>query len=145
MTVRTSESPISGPGYDPPQLEAMGHDGETLRCTVKPLSESAAILSLAGDIDLSTADGVSHCFQLLADQELSGVLIDATAVTFMDSSGLHALIEGKRLMHDLDCGIVLVPSPQVRRLLEIALTDPLFVFQVDNLEDGLAVLNSSNS
>ena len=144
MTVRISDSKDPS-GYDPPPLlEAMGHDSETLKCTVSPLSDSAAMLSLAGEIDLNTADRVIHCFQLLAADELTGVLIDASEVTFMDSSGLHALIEGKRLMHDLDCRIVLVPSRQVRKLLEMVFPAPLFAARVDSIEEGLAVLNPDN-
>ena len=146
MSIRISES-VAGPsGYDPPPLlEAMGHDSETLKCTVKRLSDSAAILSLAGEIDLATANKVAHCFQQLADEETTRVLIDATEVTFIDSSGLHAFIEGKRLMYDLDCRIVLVPSRQMRRLLEIVFPEPLFAARVDSIEEGLAVLNSDNS
>lgn len=93
---------------------------------------------------LGPADRVIHCFQLLANEESTGVLIDATEVTFMDSSGCHALVEGKRLMYDLGCRIVLVPSPQVRKLLEIVSPDPLFAARVDSIEEGLAVLNSDN-
>lgn len=146
MTVRISESIAGASGYDPPPLlGAEEYDSETLKCAVKPLSDNAAILSLAGEIDLNTADTVAHCFQLLADEEFTGVLIDATEVTFMDSSGLHALVEGKRLMHDLDCRIVLVPSRPVRKLLEIVFPERLFAARVDSIENGLAVLNSDNS
>ncbi|HUG08172.1 MAG TPA: STAS domain-containing protein [Acidimicrobiia bacterium] len=126
-------------------MEAKEYDSGTLKCALKPLSGSAAILSLAGEIDLATADTVGHCFRLLADEELAGVLIDATEVTFIDSSGLHALVEGKRLMHDLGCRIVLVPSRRVRKLLEIVFPEPMFAARVDSIEEGLAVLNSDNS
>lgn len=146
MTFRISEPEAKPSGYDPPPLlEANKYDSETLRCTFKPLSDSAAVLSLAGEIDLNTADRVIHCFQLLADEELSGVLIDATGVTFMDSSGLHALIEGKRLMHDLECRIVLVASRQVRKLLDMVFPEPLFAARVDSMEEGHAVLNPEHS
>ncbi len=144
MTFKSSESRAGPSGYNPPPLlEAKKSDSETLECAVKPLSDSVAILILAGEIDMSTANRVTHCFQLLADEESTGVLIDATEVTFMDSSGLHALIEGKRLMHDLGCRIVLVSSRQVRRLLEMVFPEPLFAARVDSIEDGLTVLNSA--
>lgn len=141
MTIRFSDSRAGPSGYDPRALlEAQEYGSEALKCAVKPLSDSAAILSLAGEIDLNTADKVIHCFQQLADEESTGVLIDATEVTFIDSSGLHALVEGKRLMHDLGCRIVLVPSRQVRKLLEMVFPEPLFAARVDSMEEGLAVL-----
>ena len=145
MTVRISHSKAGPSGYDPPPLlDTKKNDSERLRCAVKSLSNSAAMLSLAGEIDMSTANRLIHCFQLLADKESTGVVIDATGVTFMDSSGLHALIEGRRLMHDLNCRIVLVPSRQMRKLLELVFPEPLFAAQVDSIEEGLSALNPDN-
>lgn len=98
------------------------------------------ILKLAGEVDLSSAQVLTSQFKAILRDGFSSVVIDATGVTFMDSTGLHALVEGKRLIHENGTEIVLVPSPQVRRVLELVFPDPLFAARVDSVEEALAGL-----
>jgi anti-anti-sigma factor len=79
-------------------------------------------------------------FQVIADRGLRSVIIDATDVTFMDSTGLHALVDGKRIIHETGTTIYLVPSSQVRRVLELAFPEPLFAARLDSVEEALAAL-----
>ena len=81
----------------------------------------------------------------MAQEPYSAVIIDASGVTFMDSTGLHALVEGKKLIHENGTRIVLVPSRQVRRVLELVFPDPLFATRVETIEEALAAIDSPDT
>lgn len=120
-------------------------DSPMMRCEIEAQGDGSAFLRLRGEIDLSNAEAIVGCFQTAADQGLTQILVDATAVTFIDSSGLRALIEGKRLMHERGAQLVLVPSRQLRRLLELTFPDPLFAARVDTVEEGLRLLQEGSA
>jgi anti-anti-sigma factor len=97
---------------------------------------------LIGEIDISSAHILSASFDEIGGLHADKVLIDATGVTFMDSSGLHALIEGKRSLHESGATIALVPSEQVRRLLDLVFPDRLFAFRCETVDEALTALGS---
>lgn len=107
------------------------------------VNEQIAILRLFGEIDLSSVHVLGDQFEKIVGQSLPDVIVDATAVTFMDSTGLHAPVEGKRALHENGTRIYLVPSKQVRRVIELVFPDPLFAARVDSVDDALAVIGAS--
>lgn len=113
---------------------------DLLTAELRTLTEKGAILRLTGEIDISSVHVLNEHFQIAADAGCSELVIDATNVTFLDSAGLHALIEGKRLIHQNGSQIALVPSPQVRRVMELAFPEPLFAARVDTVEEALKSL-----
>lgn len=112
-----------------------------LTSSIEALSDGTAILVLSGEIDLATAPKMVARFQELADKGLTNVVIDAREVRFIDSTGLHGLVEGKRLIYEKGSTIILVPSRQVRRVLEIIFPDPLFAARVESMDEALAMLD----
>jgi anti-sigma B factor antagonist len=108
---------------------------------IEELPNGAAILMLSGEIDMATAPEMVSRFQELAETGLTEVIIDAREVSFIDSSGLHGLIEGKRIIHEKGSTIVLVPSRQVQRVLELVFPEPLFAARVDSVDEALATLD----
>lgn len=121
-----------------PQLTQIEIDIEELW-----LGQGASVMRLVGEIDMATVDQFRQAFPALSKRHLRDVVIDTTGVTFMDSTGLHALIEGKRIIHEKGTNIVLVASRPVRRVLEIIFPQPLFAARVNTLEEALAVLSES--
>lgn len=115
-----------------------------LQTSLETLREGVTILRLKGEIDLSSAELVTDRFAALAGRGLTDMVIDATGVTFMDSTGLHALVEGKRLVHEEGIRIFLVPSPQMRRVLEMVFPDPLFAARLDTVEEALAAIDNGS-
>jgi anti-sigma B factor antagonist len=105
------------------------------------VGQGAAVLRVAGDIDLATVDQFREALAALVDRHLKDIVIDATGVTFMDSTGLHALVEGKRLIHERGTNIVLVASSPVRRILELIFPEPLFAARVATMKEALAILS----
>ena len=75
---------------------------------------------LEGELDMATADDLS---QLLREASTLGdpLVLDFSGVSFMDSSGLRALLE--RAGKPNGCGpvVILNPSAQVRRVLDISI------------------------
>jgi anti-anti-sigma factor len=100
--------------------------------------DGITILQLAGEVDMSSAQTLVDQFIAISGQRLDNVILDATRVTFIDSTGLHALTEGKRKIHEQGTRIFLVPSPQVRRVLELVFPEPLFAARVDSVEEALS-------
>jgi anti-anti-sigma factor len=77
---------------------------------------------LEGELDLATSQDL-----LVAIRErpssTEALTLDFSGVTFMDSSGLRALLEAARDREDGDMLVILAPTPQVRRVLDISLPD----------------------
>jgi anti-sigma B factor antagonist len=100
-------------------------DGTTIQ---RPLSveiaespDGTVIVTLAGEFDLSVetlfAQAVTNDVVLAGH---SSVVLDLAAVTFLDSSGIRALLVARR--RALACGTRLVlrrPSPPVQRVLTL--------------------------
>lgn len=105
--------------------------------------DDGAVLRLSGEIDLATASRLEAAFQELADRGLTEVIIDASMVSFMDSTGLHALVKGKRQIHEVGSSLALVVSPQVRRVLELVFPEHLFATRVDTMEQAREALGWS--
>lgn len=101
-----------------------------------PEHNGGAILKLVGEVDLATAGKLTEAFAELANRHLTEVIVDATEVGFMDSTGLHALIQGKGQIHEVGTAIALIASPQVRRVLELMFPEPLFASRVDTMEEA---------
>ena len=72
------------------------------------------IVSLGGELDMATVEGLSDW---LVDISGSTVVIDLSELTFMDSSGIGAMVRAKNELGDS----LLLTRPQrnVRRVLEL--------------------------
>ena len=126
-------------------MNDMTSSGDILSASIRPVGVDCAVLELVGEIDISSVQIVSSQFEQVAQEPYSAVIIDASGVTFMDSTGLHALVEGKKLIHENGTRIVLVPSRQVRRVLELVFPDPLFATRVETIEEALAAIDSPDT
>jgi anti-anti-sigma factor len=114
-------------------------DAENALLTVEreDLGDSAVILRMSGELDLATVHLLSDELKSVAGNDKDVVIIDATQVGFMDSTGLHALVEGKRQIHEAGKRIYLVPSNQVRRVLELVFPDRLFADRLDDIDQAI--------
>lgn len=75
------------------------------------------VVALQGELDMATAEGLSDW---LVDQSGSVVVVDLSELTFMDSSGISALVVAQNQMTEQGDSLVLTrPSPMVRKTLEV--------------------------
>ena len=94
--------------------------------TAEPL-EDAIILRATGEIDLSTVDVLRREVDT-ARERAATVLLDVSGVTFIDSSGLHLLLEASHSSAVSDWGFFVVrPSRAVQRLIDVSGTADLIM------------------
>jgi anti-sigma B factor antagonist len=111
-------------------------NGNLLTVRVETAGNGTSVVSLAGELDLSTIPGMET--PLLGEVSHRAVIVDLSALSFIDSSGIAVLIkafmaaEGNLRMHT-----VIAPGSQVERVLRLAGIDralPLFVDREAALE-----------
>jgi anti-sigma B factor antagonist len=97
--------------------------------------DGSAVLMVRGDVDLHSA----HTLTTAVDQAVAmgvPVVVDLAGVTFMDSSGLHALVR-MRESTDQSCPLVVRnPSAQAQRLLAITGLDDMMNTRESAATDG---------
>jgi anti-sigma B factor antagonist len=98
--------------------------------------DGTVVVAITGDIDMATAqafrdaldDGIQHA---------QDVVVDLGAVSFMDSTGLNALIRAaQRVQKGVGAISLRAPSPSVRRLLEISGVENIFAIEPNSAETG---------
>lgn len=107
---------------------------------LEDLGGGKAILRLSGEIDMAIKAELANGLQNMARGGYESVIIDGTEITFMDSTGFHALVDGKRALHERGISIILVASPQMRRLLELISPEPIFAARVDTIDEAMSLL-----
>jgi anti-anti-sigma factor len=94
----------------------------------------AWILTLQGEHDLSTALGIRDEIERVFDAG-SAVVVDLTAVTFMDSSVLNAILYGSERAQEHEehrFAVVLPPGPSAaRRVIELTGVDRMLAIHPD--------------
>ena len=78
-------------------------------------------IALQGDLDLATVAKLRDAIAEACDTDCAEVVLDLTGLTFVDSSGLHAILELHAAASDEDRRLTVVPGPgRVQRALEVA-------------------------
>lgn len=84
---------------------------------------SRLVIAPRGEIDIATVDGLENAITRATGSEIREVWVDLSAVDFMDSTGLTALLVGHRALDGDGDGrrfTVICPDGPVRRALEIS-------------------------
>jgi len=93
-------------------------------------------LTVTGEIDLATATRFEAELDAVISEAHSPADVDLSGVTFIDSSGLHALIRAQQHVIGTVVRLVLVnPSKACRQVLEITDTADLFEIVTRNDDD----------
>jgi len=77
---------------------------------------------LEGELDMATAAGLTELLVAASGGD-TPLVLDFSGVSFMDSSGLRALLEGAGPPNGSGPVVIKDPSPQVRRVLDISIPD----------------------
>lgn len=75
----------------------------------------ALVVKLTGEIDMSNAESLGRAIGELIDNGTERLVVDLTALEFMDSSGIAMLL---RVTSDVDSVRLRNPSNVVRRIIE---------------------------
>ena len=103
--------------------------------------EDFSIMTLKSErLDSKVAPELKSQFIVLANTSDSGHLIlDLSAISFADSSGLGALLLAQRLYRDLDRNLVICNVPdRIRKLLAISQLDHAFTIASD-INEGISL------
>jgi len=97
-----------------------------------PLSVVAAVdngvarITIRGELDLDRADVVADQLSDLPAQGVTAVVIDASGLSFIDSSGLRALLTAREQLEEAGVSLQVTDlSPAVERVLDITGTREL--------------------
>ncbi|MCW2638145.1 MAG: antirepressor [Dactylosporangium sp.] len=89
--------------------------------TSQHLADGAAIIDVRGELDVTTVNGFRALLvDTITRQQPARVVVDMLRVTFMDSTGIGALVVGLNTARDIGADFVVRnPSPFVLRQLHI--------------------------
>lgn len=103
--------PVATPPHQPP-------DG-TFSLSVVP-DRDRVYVRPTGEVDLSTAGTIEDAACDLLDRGFSSVVIDLRGVTFLDCTGVHALLSADRQGRSLNRRVSIIPGgARVQRILDL--------------------------
>jgi anti-sigma B factor antagonist len=116
--------------------------GRTVRSRLA--DDGSAIVAVLGEVDFTNADEVSRGIEDAVSQwSPPAVRVDLRSATFIDSTGLGALIAGYRAATESHISFVVVnPSTSFRRVLAVTGLGELFSLDQDTAADeqpGIAI------
>lgn len=93
--------------------------------------QGRTVIALSGEIDLENAGDVRKAL-LAALKHKKDVLVDLSAVSYIDSSGIASLVEGLQVARKQKNELSLVAvSTRALRVLELARLDKVFTIHPD--------------
>jgi anti-anti-sigma factor len=93
-------------------------ESESLTLTVTPLAPPQHGLRLIGELDMATVNQFKAALETVSQN--GPVTVDLSGLTFIDSTGLHAMMGFARSQNGSGPLILARPSATAKRALEIA-------------------------
>jgi anti-sigma B factor antagonist len=110
------------------------HRAAAFRIDEEKGHEGGVVLAPHGDLDLKVAPELQDRIAAAIEDGANAVVIDLSAVTFIDSMGLGVLIGAAHRLEPRGGRLrLVVPAPQLRRIFELTLLDQ--VFPLDRTRD----------
>jgi anti-anti-sigma factor len=109
-------------------LQAARNESALLTVQIDDSHGSVSVVALVGELDLGT---IPRMEEPLAEQlgQRSAVMVDLREVSFIDSSGIGALIRMFRSADGTPMNVLVDPGSQVERIFEVAaVTDAMPIF-----------------
>ncbi len=116
-----------------------------MKFSIEKDGEVAIFHVLEERLDSTNAAQVKTEFLILLQTGISILIVECSAVTFCDSSGLGALLLAERQLREKEGGVLIVdPTGKVKNLIDIVqLTKVLPVFPT--MDDARAVLEDDDA
>ncbi|MFG6191701.1 STAS domain-containing protein [Nonomuraea sp. JJY05] len=106
-------------------LAAWMTDVTPLRLTSRALI-GGTLIEVVGEVDAATADQLTACIERDHPDAGLPLVLDLSGVSFMDSSGLHVLVQQFHRLDERGAGLYLAaPHERVRRILQLTGVDQL--------------------
>ena len=81
--------------------------------------DGAVVVRLGGELDLYNADEVRSALKEAIDSGIARIVVDMSAVEFVDSTALGVLIEARSKL-GRDRLLLAAPQPETRRTLQVS-------------------------
>jgi anti-sigma B factor antagonist len=95
------------------------------------------VLEVEGELDLYTAPRLRSSIGELVSSGASELIIDFSETTFVDSTALHVLLDGRKKVTSVGGDLVIVcPNSHLRRIFEVTGVDGLLPL-CSSMEDAL--------
>jgi anti-sigma B factor antagonist len=92
-----------------------------------PHKDRPNVLPLEGEIDLHVSPNIVASLRMMTEKKPKKLVVDLARVTYIDSSGLAALIEGMQNVQDYGGKFALAGLQEtIRTIFEIARLDQVF-------------------
>ena len=86
----------------------------------EPVNETVHVVSPSGEVDMHTAPQLGRRLLSLAEEGKTGLVVDLSLVTFMDSTGIGVLLDALRRLSARRGSMALVcPTDRILRPFEI--------------------------
>ena len=97
-----------------------------------PRKDRSDVLPLEGEIDLHVSPNLSASLQMMIEKKPKQLIVDLARVSYIDSSGLAAVIEGMQNVQQYGGTFALASLQEpVRTIFEIARLDQVFKIYSD--------------
>lgn len=128
----------------PPSRELLGGAGSLASVTSSDHGASL-VLAITGELDISNIDAIADVIHRLPNTD-SGLLIDLTEVSYLDSSAVSLLHDLAMRLSSRAQRLIVVSPPETapRRILDLTALD-VNAPVVDALEGGLGMLSAGSS
>jgi anti-sigma B factor antagonist len=99
-------------------IENLAYDGTAQEALFAVYAEPPWLLHLSGELDLCSAPALTKVLD--APTKRGGTIgLDLAELTYMDSTGLHVILNTIHVLGERGRVVLFNPSPMVRRLIEI--------------------------
>jgi anti-sigma B factor antagonist len=122
-------------GNGPPRNEMSGIRADPVAGIQR--NDGSVVVSLAGELDLYNAHAVREALLECAAEAPERLIVDLSAVKFIDSTALGVLIEARTRMANRRGFLLAAPGLETRRALEISGLDRHFAVH-ESLDQALS-------
>lgn len=104
--------------------------------------DGATVLTVAGEVDLATAPALETAIEGILASKPTALIIDLTAVSFLASAGMAALVAAHQRAGEATTIAVVADGPATSRQLKMTSLDQVFALH-STLEAALSSLRSN--
>lgn len=98
-----------------------------LKINTRSIDNLASLIDLEGEVDVYTAPQLKQQIIELLDRGVRYIIVNLTAVDYLDSTALGVLIGGLKRLRERDGILDLIcPNPRIKRIFEITGLDKIF-------------------
>lgn len=113
-------------------------DSQQLRITVEDPAGGQTVVRLDGELDIATQSAFRDLTATLLPEGHVRLVVDLAGLTFLDSTGIGALIGLHRRVHELGGSLVLVGArDRINNLFTIVALDQVFDIRADRAAAGV--------